>query len=110
MLSTIPKGGGGEDESKGSSEVTCVENSVCKLLGIDWNSFSDEFAFDFSELLQHASKLSKTKRSVLKVTTSLFDLLGLLSPFVITLKVMFQDLCNDRVNWDEPLPEELRKG
>ena len=83
---------------------------MCKLLGIDWSSLSDEIAFDFSELLQHASKLSKTKRSVLKVTASLFDLLGLLSPFVITLKMMFQDLCINQVNWDEPLPEELRKG
>ena len=84
------------DELKESSDLT---NVVCKLLGIDWNNLRDEFVFEFSELVQFASKLPKTKRSVLKLTASLFDPLGLLSPFVITLKLMFWDLCTSQVNW-----------
>ena len=83
------------DELKESSDLT---NGVCKLLGID---LRDEFVFEFSELIQFASKLLKTKRSGLKLTASLFNPLGLLSPFVITLKLMFQDLCTGQVNWDE---------
>ena len=43
------------------------------------------------------------------MTASLFDPLGLLSPSVITLKVLFQDLCASRVDWDEPLSDELRR-
>jgi len=54
-------------------------NSICKLLGISWDNLRDEFAFDFSELLHNVSKLPKTKRSVFKLTASLFDPLGLLS-------------------------------
>ena len=39
---------------------------------------------------------------------SLFDQLGILSPFVIMLKLLFQDLCTSQVNWDEPLSNNLR--
>ena len=61
----------------------------------------NEFVFEFSELIWFVSKLPKTKRSVLKLTASLFDPLGFISPFVITLKLMFQDLSTSQVNWDE---------
>ena len=82
------------DKLKEYSDLT---NSVCKLLSIDWNNLRDEFVFEFGELIQFASKLPQTKRSVLKLTVSLFDPLGLLSPFVITLKLMFQDLCTSQI-------------
>ena len=60
----------------------CTESEVSKLLGITWNSQSDEFLFGFSELIEHAQELSVTKRSLLKVTARIFDPLGLISPFV----------------------------
>jgi len=80
---------------------------MCKLLGINWDDLRDEFAFDFSELLQHISKLPNTKKTILKLTVSLFDPLGLLIPFVIMLNTMFQDLCTSQVNWDNQLPVVL---
>jgi len=88
-------------------ELPVTKGSMCKLLGINWDHLRDEFAFDFSELLQHNSELPTTKRTILKLTASLFDSLGLLRPFVIMLKTMFQDLCTSRVNWDEQLPVML---
>ena len=92
-----------------STEVISDETDMCKLLGVYWNNLSDEFTFKFDELMQLFHKLPKTKRSILRLTASLFDPLGFLSPFVITLKVMFQDLCNTRVNWDEPLSGRLKR-
>ena len=68
-----------------------------------WNSDSDEFTFCFSELVNLVNKLPASQRSLLKVTASIFDPLGLLSPFVIKLKLLFQTLCHRRVGWDEPL-------
>jgi len=58
-----------------------------RLLGISWDNLKDDFC---SELFHHINKLTKTKRSVLKLTASLFDPLRLLIPFVIMLKVMFK--------------------
>ena len=39
----------------------------------------------------------------MKVTGSIFDPLGFLSPFVIKLNLLFQTLCHRQVGWDEPL-------
>ena len=82
---------------------SCTESESSKLLGITWNNQSDEFLFCFSELLEHAQGLPVTKRSILKVSAKIFDPLGLISLFVIKLKVLFQTLCVESVDWDKPL-------
>ena len=66
-----------------------------------WNTESDKFLFDFADLFDLARSLPVTKRSLLKLTTKIFDLLGLLSPFVIKLKILFQELCVQKIDWDE---------
>ena len=43
----------------------------------------------------------------MKITAKLFDPLGLLSPFVIRLKVLFRCFCTGKVNWDESLQGEV---
>ena len=63
-----------EEESYSKSSTGSV-NSVSKmehskLLGVIWDSVTDQL-----------------KRSVLKITAKIFDPLGLLSPFVIRLKI-----------------------
>lgn len=83
-----------EEEESYSKSMTGSFNSLSdlkqsKLLGIIWDSHTDKLLFDFSDVIEYASSLSPTKRSVLKVTAKLFDPLGLLSPFIIRLKVMF---------------------
>ena len=35
----------------------------------------------------------------------MFDPLGFVSPFVMTLKCLFQELWQLGLHWDEPLPE-----
>ena len=51
--------------------------------------------------------LPLNKRSVLKVTAKIFDPMGFLSPFTIGLKILFQELCVGKINWDETLQGEL---
>ena len=66
-----------------------------KPLGILWDHNSDELLVDLSELLSYASSLPETKQTVLKVSARIFDPLGLVSPFVIRLKLLFRLLCTD---------------
>ena len=47
-------------------DKSCAESESSKLLGIMWNSPSDEFLFCFSELIEYAQGLPVTKRSVLR--------------------------------------------
>jgi len=63
--------------------------------------------FDFSELTEYARSLTATKQSLLRFTAKSFDPLGLLSPFVIHLKILFQLICMNQHAWDDPLPGEL---
>ncbi len=76
-----------------------------KVLGICWNRREDFFHFDLARLDRQARILQATKRSVLKVSASLYDPLGLLSPYTVIAKMLFQRLCVEKVEWDVPLPK-----
>ena len=80
-----------------------------KVLGLNWKCVSDEFIFKFEALLRLAEGLEPTRRNLLKVTSSLFDPHGILSPVLVHMKVLFQTLCEENVDWDVALPEEARK-
>ena len=64
-----------------------------RILGVAWNFSQDAFLFEFTELCEHFKVTVVTKRLILRLTTKIFDPMGLVSPFVIQLKVFFQDLC-----------------
>jgi len=51
--------------------------------------------------------LPPTKRSVLRISAKVVDPLGLLSPFVIRTKILFQTLCKSKLDWDTTLEGEL---
>ena len=38
---------------------------------------------------------------MLKLSAKVFDHIGLLSPFTVSMKILFQRLCIEKVNWDE---------
>ena len=60
-----------------------------KMLGIVWSAESDCFTFKF----EVPSLLRFTKRDVLSKMASIFDPRGLISPFTIRAKVLFQAVC-----------------
>ena len=90
----------GPNVSKQSRELT-------KVLGIPWNSSLDVLTFEFDELIEYANSLIVNKRSILKLAAKIFHPLGLISPFVIQLKMLFQTLCIQQLDWDDPLSGEL---
>ncbi|XP_064631645.1 uncharacterized protein LOC135489940 [Lineus longissimus] len=46
-----------------------------------------------------------TKRGVLSILSLVYDPLGLVSPYILLAKLMFQDLCRNKVGWDENRPD-----
>ena len=58
--------------------------------------------FDLHEL---AVKLEPTKRNFVRVVGRFYDLIGVLSPIVVSFKVLIQEICESRVDWDQPLAE-----
>ena len=61
------------DRSHGEGNQFIVGNSdhQSKLLGVGWDSFSDELHFNFSALVDQVSRLPPSHRSLLKVTASI---------------------------------------
>ena len=74
-----------------------------KTLGVKWCTETDHFILDVSEIGRQASNLTPTKRHIVSLVGRIYDPLGFLSPVAIRLKSLFQELCNLRLGWDEPL-------
>ena len=100
-----------EDESFTKSTIgpNQVSDKLVKTLGVCWDTESDEMSFDFKELIEYANTLQVTKRSLLKLSAKVFDPLGLLSPFTITMKCEFQSLCSEKFDWDVELQGNRQK-
>ena len=75
-----------------------------KLLGVIWNTKRDTLVTRLNTLHEKACGLPVTKRGVLQIAPSIYDPLGLVSPVVITVKILFQTLCVDK-SWDETLED-----
>ena len=100
-----------KSNSQGFSANTPIDEDIfVKVLGMNWNTHDDEIIFSFAELYKYASSLPLTKRSVLKVTAKIYDPMGFLTPLTVEMKILFQELCIEKTNWDTELKgESLRK-
>ena len=92
-----------------ASLVTQVSGSKSqKVLGLPWDCETDTVHFDFKEIALRASEKEAIKRNVLSVTAGVFDPLGILSPVTVSAKILFQELCVSKIDWDEQLPREIK--
>ena len=48
------------------------------------------------------------KRGVAKIASRLYNPMGLATLVTVQLKILFLELCQERLDWDEPLPTTLR--
>ena len=91
------------------SESGQESNVNHKVLGIGWNVEDDDLVFLFDSLRDTTKIEPVTKRVVLNLSAKQYDPLGLLSPIVLLLKIIFQCLCKSKADWDPPLDDELKK-
>lgn len=82
------------------------ETGVTKLLGMYWNSAEDVFLFKGLDM--DNKEFIYTKRNVLSLIASLFDPIGLINPFVMYEKILFQEIWRLGLGWDEILPHDLQ--
>lgn len=77
----------------------CKENNV-SVLGLNWISTSDKFTFNIYDMSQKLDYLC-TKRSVLSMISNLYDPLGIIIPFVMYSKILFQTIWKLNLEWDD---------
>ena len=78
-----------------------------KVLGLIWNFVKDEFVLDFEKLISAAKTLTFTKRNLLRLTAMFFDPIGFISPVIIEMKIVLQEITVLKLGWDRPLPEHI---
>ena len=101
-----------DDESYAKSSITLgnsesKNDTVVKVLGMNWDTIEDNFFFNFTDLCDYGMSLPATKRSVLKLSAMVFDPMGFLTPCTVEMKILFQERCLDKIDWDSNLPKNL---
>ncbi|XP_017494215.1 PREDICTED: uncharacterized protein LOC108382340 [Rhagoletis zephyria] len=83
-------------------------SNIVKLLGHLWTVAVDTFSLTVNISPEvHHSVL--TKRLFASLLSRIYDPLGLVSPYIIYLRLILRKLWAHSLEWDEPVPDELRK-
>ena len=80
-----------------SQEILPTERTL-----ILWHVETENFGFDVT-----IKDTPFTRRGLLSVTSSVYDPLCFISPYVLTAKLLFQILCRSKIGWDDPMPTDL---
>ncbi|XP_042887248.1 uncharacterized protein LOC122263026 [Penaeus japonicus] len=102
VLQDIPS----DEQAKNVKSLDLDEDSlpVEHALGLEWNTINDTLAIRIQEKCR-----PQTKRGLLSILSSVYDPLGLVSPFILIGKKIFQDECRLQKGWDDHLSEEGMK-
>ena len=84
-------------------DLTCDSLPIERTLGLQWCIESDTFQFRIE-----VKDIPLTRRGILSTISSVFDPLGLVSPYVLMGKQILQELVRDSGEWDDPIPDEMK--
>jgi len=101
VLETIPE----DERAKGLKNLDLHQSSLPmeRALGVQWCMETDLFQFWIT--LQDKPL---TRRGILSTVSSVYDPLGYLAPFILIGKQILQQLCHDKADWDEPIPDQAQ--
>ena len=72
-----------------------------RALGVCWDVSTDKFGFSIQE-----RDKPQTRRGILSIVSSIYDPLGFAAPFILLAKATLQDLCRQKLCWDDIIPED----
>ena len=100
VLAALP-----ESDVSSSSTISIGEEGekVERALGIGWDTKTDVFTYT-----TQFKEAPMTKKGILSVTSSLFDPMGFLVPFLLLAKILLQALWRLGYSWDEEINETLK--
>ena len=75
-----------------------------KALGVSWDSGTDTM----STHIELSSSFVSTKRGIISDVARTFDVLGWLAPAILPMKILFQELWERQLDWDDEVPDALR--
>lgn len=94
------------DNDLAPNTKSITTSSQGTALGIKWDISKDAFLYDYDSICVPAL----TRRAMLSQLSTLFDPLGLVSPIILSGKIMFQETSRRKLSWDDSLPPDVRNG
>ena len=92
----------GDGELSFAKQQLGAQMSESKVLGLPWNKQLDTLTVTFP-----LDKIPSTKRELLKKLAKVYDPLGLTSPLTLQGKLIYRDICNQKLPWDAQLTTNL---
>ena len=89
---------------EGQIDINMVDLPSVKTLGIIWSASSNQFSFSAVPLVEN---IVLTKRKFLSKTSTLFDLMGFVTPFVVRVKSLMQEVWVSGIDWYDQSPENI---
>ena len=74
-----------------------------RILRTLWNYHNDNLVFEFTNTASLAKRVEPTKRNVISTASKMNDPFGLISAITVQIKILFQELCKIKKDWDESL-------
>ena len=101
VFETIPP----EDRAEGLQDLDLKFDKlpIERTSGVMWCIEPDHFRFRI--IIQDRPI---TRGGVLSTISSVYDPLGFVAPVILVGKQLLQELCRENVDWDDPIPDELR--
>ena len=81
-----------------------------KILGVPWNKTEDKLSIGFMKPLGSVGEGPLTKRKMLSAVNSVYDLLGIAAPVIITGKILYGEACLRKLKWDEEVPSDIQRS
>ena len=94
-METVPQ----EERAKEIKNL-CLTNVKNRVLGMMWNVKKDVFRFKVN-----AEAKLLTRRFILSTTNRLFDPLGLVAPVIVEARLIFHDVCKQKIDCIDPVPQ-----
>ena len=101
-----------DDETCAKATIGMEKAAYCQceqVLGGNWNYFEHCLILPLKRLAQLDRKLPPTKWSICTVVAKIFDPMGIISPVTFQIKVLFQEVCKQKIDWDDPLPTGIKE-
>ena len=95
VMETVPQ----EERAKEIKNL-CLTNVENRVLGMIWNVKEEVFRFEVN-----AEAKLLTRRFILSITNRLFDPLGLVAPVIVEARLIFRDVCKQKIDWDDPVTQ-----
>ena len=86
-----------------SLPVLTIHPTEHKVLGVHWNVSLDQLVFSLDAVLESTATVEPTKRVVISLIGRIYDPLGFLSPVTVRFKILMQELCKNKLGWDQLL-------